>query len=201
MNNFKKLEILKEENLPHISKRPFHFCTFSRVMKEKGIEDAVNTVKRINDEMGRIECSLDIYGQVDENQISWFENLKRDFPNYISYKGSIPYDKSVEVIKSYYAVLFPTKYYTEGIPGTVLDAYAAGVPVICSKWESFGDVVDDDKTGWGDDFFDENGLYNAIVKILKMNQTRYFEIKKNCLRKAYFYKPENGIYPLLDRIL
>ena len=30
------------------------FCTFSRVMKEKGIEDAVRAIEDINSENGRI---------------------------------------------------------------------------------------------------------------------------------------------------
>lgn len=33
-----------------------HFCTFSRVMKEKGIEEAVQIVNRINEKYGRTVC-------------------------------------------------------------------------------------------------------------------------------------------------
>ena len=44
---------------------------------------------------------------------------------------------SVKTLKNYFALVFPTRFYTEGIPGTIIDAYYAGVPVIASKWESF----------------------------------------------------------------
>lgn len=200
MPNFKDLPILQNEELISEIKAPYQFCTFSRVLKEKGIEEAIEAIKKLNNESGSIKCKLDIYGQIDENQINWFEKLKREFPDYVSYKGLIPYDKSVEIIKSYYAVLFPTKFYTEGIPGTILDAYAAGVPVVCSKWESFSDVVDDEKTGWGYEFFDKKGLYNTLINIINIPEEKYSIIRKNCLKKASNYSPENGIKPLINRL-
>lgn len=55
---------------------PLPLCTFSRVMKEKGIEDAVNAVKSVNKYFGRVVYTLDIYGQVDSNQTGWFDNLR-----------------------------------------------------------------------------------------------------------------------------
>lgn len=106
-------------------------------MKEKGIEDAINAVKTVNKEAGRIVYTLDIYGQVDSRQTQWFENLKNTFPDYIKYRGLIDYDKSVDVLKNYCVLLFPTHFYTEGIPGTILDAYAAGIPVISCKMGKF----------------------------------------------------------------
>ena len=46
--NCKELKILKENELVYATSKPFKLCTFSRVMKEKGIEDAVNAVEEIN---------------------------------------------------------------------------------------------------------------------------------------------------------
>ena len=198
--NFKDLDILQKGDLIHEVDEPYRFCTFSRVMQEKGIEEAIGAVERINNEKGYIVCKLDIYGQIDEGQMLWFQNLKREFPKYISYKGVVPYDKSVETVKSYYAVLFPTKFYTEGIPGTILDAYAAGVPVVCSKWESYYDVVDDEETGWGYEFSDTEGLYNTLMRIVELKNEKYFEMKMACLNKAERYRPENGIVPLLKQL-
>ena len=200
MANFKNLTVLQNEDLISEIRKPYQFCTFSRILKEKGIEEAIDAIEQINKKNERVECKLDIYGQIDESQIEWFENLRKNFPVYISYKGLVPYDKSVEIIKTYYAVLFPTKFYTEGIPGTILDAYAAGVPVVCSKWESFADVVDDEKTGWGYDFFDKKGLYKTLIKIINIREEKYKVIKKDCLKKANNYRPENGIKPLMDRL-
>lgn len=50
MPNCKDLKILKPEELVYPTGEPYKLCTFSRVMKEKGIEDAVNAVKEVNEE-------------------------------------------------------------------------------------------------------------------------------------------------------
>ena len=96
-------------------------------MKEKGIETAVNIITEVNDRLGYIAYSLDIYGQVDTSQVEWFENLKKQLPDYICYCGCVDANRSVEVLQKYFALLFPTHFYTEGIPGTIIDAYAAGM--------------------------------------------------------------------------
>ena len=59
MPNCKNLKILKPEDLVYPTGEPYKLCTFSRVMKEKGIEDAVNAVKEVNEEAGKIIYTLD----------------------------------------------------------------------------------------------------------------------------------------------
>ena len=199
MPNFKDLHILEESELVYHHTEPYPLCTFSRVMKEKGIEDAVNAVKRVNEQCGRTVYTLDIYGQVDSSQTEWFENLKNQFPSYIRYGGMVSFDQSVEALKPYFALLFPTGFFTEGIPGTIIDAYAAGVPVISSEWESFSDVVDDEITGIGYTFgsFDElcTVLNNIAAKPLLIQ-----EMKCACKKKAEKFTPEAAIQVLMDRL-
>lgn len=72
----------------------------------------------------------------------------------------------METLKNYFALVFPTLFYTEGIPGTIIDAYAAGLPVISSKWESYDDVIEDNITGVGYEF----GSDDALVEILEMDK-------------------------------
>ena len=52
MPNFKSITIISKEDI-EFEEEPFKVCTFSRVMKEKGIEYAVNAVKDINNQYGR----------------------------------------------------------------------------------------------------------------------------------------------------
>ncbi len=110
-------------------------------MKEKGIEDAVNAVENVNQKYGRTVFSLDIYGQIDDGYREKFEALQKQFPPYINYSGLISFDKSVETPKDYFALLFPTYYNGEGFAGTLIDAMAAGTPVIASDWKCNGEVV------------------------------------------------------------
>lgn len=190
--NCKDLNILKESQLVYHNSEPYKLCTFSRVMKEKGIEDAVNAVKLVNEHFGRTVYALDIYGQVDSEQMEWFERLKSKLPDYVKYRGVVPFDQSVEVIKEYFALLFPTGYFTEGIPGTIIDAYAAGVPVISSEWESFSDVVDDNVTGIGYAFGDNNELQMVLENIAAKPKIIQ-DMKFACIKKAKEFTPEAAL--------
>ena len=60
MPNCKKLTVLSENELVYPQGVPYKLCTFSRVMREKGIEDAVKTVTAVNQSFGRTVFSLDI---------------------------------------------------------------------------------------------------------------------------------------------
>lgn len=197
--NFKDIPILTEDELVYPEGEPYRLCTFSRVMKEKGIEDAVEAVKAVNEKYGRTVYTLDIYGQVDAEQIKWFEELKESFPNYVRYKGLVVYDKSVEVLKDYFALLFPTRFYTEGIPGTIIDAYAAGVPVISAKWESFEDVVDDGVTGIGYEFGNCDELLHILLQIAEIPAVILGK-KKNCIARAKEFSPDSVMQDIFRRI-
>lgn len=63
-NRYKRTELV-EDCIPQFSLR---VCTFSRILKEKGIEDAIKAVKLVNDELGRDVFLLDIFGEVDNAQ-------------------------------------------------------------------------------------------------------------------------------------
>lgn len=192
MPNCKELNILKPEELTCSTREPFKLCTFSRVMKEKGIEDAVQAVTAVNTQYGREVYNLDIYGGVDSAQTEWFANLKETFPPYVRYMGVAPYDRSVHILKDYFALLFPTRFYTEGIPGTVIDGFAAGVPVISAKWENFGDMITEGATGLGYAFNDADGLKNALC-LTAEHPEQLLSMKTNCLTEAEKYTPREVI--------
>ena len=198
MPNCKDLKILTPEELVYPNGEPYKLCTFSRVMKEKGIEDAVKAVKQVNEEFGRTVYMLDIYGQIDPNQTQWFEDLKQSFPEYVKYCGVVDYNKSVEVLKNYFALLFPTRFYTEGIPGTIIDAYAAGIPVIASKWESYSDIIND-RTGIGYDFDTENGLTGNLLQAANI-PTIIFDKKMQCLTEAERCKTKSVVKVLIKHL-
>ena len=186
--NCKNLQILKEEELICPTAEPYRLCTFSRVNEKKGIGDAVAAVRAVNESFGRTVYTLDIYGAIDAGQGEWFASLQKTFPDCVRYGGAIPYDQSVETLRGCFALLFPTKYYTEGIPGTIVDAYAAGVPVVSARWESFADVVEEGKTGVGYEFGNADALAKQLFA-LASDPAAFNAMKPNCLQKAQEYTP------------
>lgn len=194
MPNFKQLQFLREEEVVIPKTEPFKLCTFSRVMKEKGIEDAVKAVMLLNEERGCTAYTLDIYGQIDPNQGEWFQKLQCQFPEYITYKGLVEFDKSVEVIKDYYLLLFPTYYEGEGFAGTLLDAMAAGVPIVASDWKYNREIINANN-GLLFQTHNVEDLANKIMSIKDISQ-----LKKSCLIEAQKYSPKNVIQILLSRL-
>ncbi len=185
MPNCKKLTVLAEEDLVFPDKEPLRLCTFSRVMREKGIEDAVRAVTEANKSLGRTAFSLDIYGQVDENQTEWFEKLQKTFPDFVRYGGAIPFDRSVETLKNYFALLFPTYYEGEGFAGTLIDAFSAGVPVMASDWKYNTELVNE-KVGYIFKTRDTDALCE-LLKAAAKDPTNMLEKRKHCLREAEKY--------------
>lgn len=198
MPNFKDLNILKESELVYHHTEPYRLCTFSRVMKEKGIEDAVNAVKTVNEHFGRIVYTLDIYGQVDSAQTEWFNELKSTFPLYIKYGEFVPFDKSVEVLKNYFALLFPTYYEGEGFAGTLLDAMAAGVPIIASDWRYNPEIVNE-KTGYVYPVHDNHAFVTTLISVGN-NSDLLLSKKSDCLKEAEKYRAENVIQCLTSKL-
>lgn len=198
MPNCKALTILAQEVPVSPVEEPYKLCTFSRVMKEKGIEDAVEAVKAVNTRHGRTVFSLDIYGPIDAAQGAWFAQLQQQFPPYVAYKGVIPFDQSTQALKDYTALLFPTRFFTEGVPGTIIDAYAAGVPVIAARWESYEDVADEEAT-IGYPFGDAQALCTAL-ETLACDPEGILRRKKACLRAARRFMPETVLDTLVRRL-
>ena len=199
MPNFKALDIIGEDRLPTNSHPPYRLCTFSRVMRSKGIEDAVNAVNTYNQTAGSTVFTLDIFGQIENGEEKWFSELMQAQQDNIRYKGIIAFDKSTEVLKDYDALVFPTYYDGEGFAGTVIDAMSSGLPIIASDWHENPSIIDDGKTGL---LFPTHSV-QALVKILdEMAHDRLpiREMRSNCLKEARKYLPENVMKTLYDSL-
>ena len=198
--NCKELSILPSEELFYPDGEPYRLSTFSRVMREKGIGDAVCAVKAVNEHFGRTVYTLDIYGQIEGGQEEWFSSLLETFPPYVRYCGRISPEKSTEVIKDCLMLLFPTRFYTEGIPGTIIDAYASGVPVLSARWESYGDLVKEGVTGIGYTLGRPEELVALLTEIAE-DTAPVLKMKESCISEAMEYTPEVALNVLVERML
>ena len=188
MPNFKDL-IKSKKVRENVEDNVLRCCIFSRVEKEKGVLDAIDVVRKYN-KYNNNKIFLDIYGRVKDEFMNEVEDAVAD-DDFIKYKGTVRPSESVETIEQYDLLLLPTKYKTEGIPGTIIDAYYAGTPVLASKWENFKEVVDDGKTGFGYEFDNKNDFYDKLAKLTK-DKKKLVEMSKNCLTKAEKYSPINA---------
>ncbi len=197
--NSKPLRIVQESELPSEFTSPLSFCTFSRISKAKGIELAIQTIERINSESQGPIAELTIYGNPDEDYQETFDALIKRSTNMIHYGGIIPFDKATDVLKQYYMLLFPTTFYGEGFPGTILDAYASGLPVLASDWKFNPDLIEEGVTGFLYDHASENDFEKKLRYVIG-NKEEVCALRKNCLKEADKYTAENVMPIIFNKI-
>lgn len=187
--NFKKIKPIEDIEVND----KFKFCTFSRVILEKGIEDAINAIESLKN---KYTVSLDIYGPIpDDYKKRFFEILK--YTECCHYKGSVSPDESVNILKDYYCLLFPTFWKAEGMPGTIIDAFASGLPVIARRWPLCDELITDGKTGLVYDF-DKPELLVEKIEYAIAHKDEIFNMKMNCLNESKKYSEEVVITQIID---
>ena len=187
--NYKDIKAVSKEEMCEVFQSPIKVCFFSRVTEKKGVEDAIRAVNKINEEAGEKLIEFDIYGAVDESFKEKFEALLKLSDESIAYKGIASPEDTVSFLKPYALQLFPTRFKTEGIPGSVIESFFAGVPVVSSRWNSFSDVIKDEITGIGYEFGNYEDLVEKLRDISK-NYEKINQMKKNCIDEAEKYKAE-----------
>lgn len=199
VNKFRRMTPVCAEDLELHPSAPYRLCYFSRVMKEKGIEECIAAVKMANERAGFAKYTLDIFGSVNEPYQETFEALSREFPHYIRYGGIVDFQKSAAVLKEYFAMLFPTFYASEGYPNAVVDAFAAGLPVIATRWNYNADIIRDREDGILVDVGSVEQIV-AAVEELTNDPDGYKTMRLNCLARCTEYLPENAIAKVIAQL-
>lgn len=195
--NSKPMAPVKAEDIRMISEPPYRFCTFSRISREKGVDAAIEAVKAVR---GRgVKAELDIYGQPDDGFREEFEEIMASAPDYIRYCGVAPYDKTAELLKDYYMLLFPTTFVGEGFPGTIVDALFAGLPVIATDWKHNAELIADGETGYVYDYHDKNALAELIERAVSDPEGVY-RMSVNCAKEAEKYSIDRVMDIICARI-
>ena len=109
----------------------------------------------------------------------------------INYKGFL--DVSVEdgykQLSEYDVLLFPTYFKGEGFPGTLLDVFIAGVPVIASDFHANGEVLVDGYNGLLIPPKDAVALSTAMNRLISDIDLRK-KLRKNAILTAREYDVE-----------
>lgn len=197
--NFKQIKIVDVKDLPQEISEPICFCTFSRVMREKGITDAIRAIIDVNHDEGKMKVALDIYGPVEVGYKREFQEMLDASKGSCSYKGIVSPSCSVDVLKNYYALLFPTYWKGEGMPGTVIDALSAGLPIIARRWEFSDEML----------YHHDNALLydkdrpEELKCWINYSINHFDEMRKmrlRCLKYAQFYSSDHIITDILEQM-
>ena len=199
VNKFRRMTPASVEELDLKPQPPYKLCYFSRVMKEKGVEECIEAVKMANHRAGYEKYMLDIYGSVNELYREEFEAQEKQFPSYIRYGGVVDFQNSTQTLKNYFVMLFPTYYASEGYPNAVVDAFSAGLPVIATRWNYNAEIIRDREDGVLVDVGSIEQIVDAIEELSK-NIPLYEAMRRNCIARCEEYLPENAIATVIGKM-
>ena len=195
--NSKPYTLVSPEELGSPAFPPFRLCTFSRISKAKGTEEAISAVRSLLEK--GLPVTLDLYGQPDEAYRERFEELLKDLPKEIRYCGVAPGDKADQLLRQYFLLLFPTTFDGEGFPGTLVDAFFAGLPVIATDWNHNGELLAHGKTGY---LYDPNtpALLSDLIEYAVEHPDEIVSMRKACLEEAKKYTLEMVMPIIFEKI-
>ena len=141
--NFRKFELSEVHENNHDELR---IVFMARINKTKGYESIFQALDKLKAATGKY--TMTFYGQIADEDKSDFLNLLEQYKGIAEYKGALKPEEIHHTLSQYDVMLLPTKYYTEGFPGSILDAYIAGIPVIVTEWKHSHEFVDEGNTGF-----------------------------------------------------
>lgn len=119
-----------------------------RVVKQKGIDVAINAVNYLINTMGFKNLRLDIIGKGDSKYKEELNNLVNSLQlqNYVSFINQIPREILLEYYSGYDALLFPSVW-EEPFGNTIIESMARGLPVIASEVGGVSEIITSGENG------------------------------------------------------
>lgn len=181
LNNFRNPII--NCHIKNVDKNNIRFVFFGRVVKDKGVEQSIQLIKRLRKDGYNV--FLDIIGQGENEYLRKIESLID--VDYIKYLGSIVPDGFNEYISlnKYDIFLFPTEHDGEGLPGALIDAYFAGLAVIASDWKYAHEYIKDNENGIIFKYKDYEDMYIKTKKFIDDGDIEIFKRKSLEISKKY----------------
>lgn len=112
-----------------------------------------------------LDVQVDFYGPIAFDDADDFNSKVQRYSN-VSYKGALQPEEISETLSCYDILLLPTRYFTEGFPGSIMDAYIAGLPVIVTDWMHSHEFIVDGETGYIVPFDDPQSAFNEKIHLL-----------------------------------
>ncbi|MHA1193823.1 MAG: glycosyltransferase family 4 protein [Promethearchaeota archaeon] len=128
-----------------IFSRPFKVLFCANMVREKGPYELLGSVPLILDRFTDTRFIFVGKGEDLDNLKSEAERL--GIEEKVIFTGYVPKNKKMEIFKEAHVFAFPT-YYGEGFPTVVLEAMAAGLPIVTTPNAGLVNAIEDGKDGF-----------------------------------------------------
>lgn len=141
------------------------------------------------------KISISIFGPLVEDTRIVLENEIGKYA-FVKYKGVLEPSEVHKTLCQYDVLLMPTCSFAEGVPGSVVDAYFSGIPVIVKEWKHAHEYVDNGESGFIIPY--ENGPDSMVEIVLCLygDRSLLHKLQANALRKRMDFAS-----PSIDRFL
>ena len=162
----------------------------ARVDRKKGYDTIFSFADRIRKE--NLNIIIDFFGPINPNDKEDFTTKLEQHKDVVGYKGVLQQDQVTENMVNYDVMLLPTTIYTEGFPGTILDAYIAGIPVVATEWKHSHEFIDDNKTGFIVPFENCQSAFDDAILKLYRDREKLAEMKQKAFCRRLQYSSETA---------
>lgn len=139
----------------------FHFLFIGRVMKEKGIDELFDAMRRLKAD--GVKCFLDVVGPFEEDYKDKLEQYEKD--GWLKYHG---YQSDVKpFIEKCHCFVLPS--YHEGMANTNLECASSGRPVITSNIPGCKEAVIDGVSGLLCEPKNADSLYQTMKRMTEIS--------------------------------
>lgn len=172
-----------------LSHKELRIVFMARIDPMKGLDVIFSFCKYLQSFSQRPSIIIDFYGPIDPSYNGKFKTEVENF-EFTSYKGILEPEQIYSVISNYDLSLLPTHYYTEGLPGTIIESYMSGLPVIVSEWEHAREFVHNRETGIIIPFENNQKIFNDTILELYYDRDLLYNLKMNAIKFSYQFSAE-----------
>jgi len=117
----------------------------SRVTCTKGVSVLIETIISLAKSSGH-KINLDIYGPVDDAYAAEFYQLIDKSEGLCVYKGIIEPQTVQSTLTQYHFLALPTFHTGEGLPGILVEAGLAGIPIVITRFNALGEYFKNEES-------------------------------------------------------
>ena len=182
---------------PDTEFKPFHkheeyYLYLGRLSEEKGLGSLLKAVCLVQGMRLRIAG----IGPQEEELRNYVRN--NALGDRVSFCGFLSGDKLKNTVKNAKCIILPSEWYENG-PYSVMEAMAAGKPVIVSDKGGLPEIVSDGKTGFIFRAFDHKSLADCIIKIEALSNVEYESFSILAAKKAEYLFHANRYLTHLEK--
>lgn len=166
-----------------------YFLFFGRLSYEKGVKTLLLAFKDLP------ECSLKIAGTGPlENELKDFTHINNI--NNVEFLGYKSGKDLTDLVENAHFIIIPSEWY-ENNPMTIIEGYAAGVPVIGANIGGIPEIIDDGGTGYLFTSADVADLIRTVKKADSLSIDLYSAFQQRALAFAGQHFNTDKYYPHL----